>query len=306
MNVLHMKYAVEIAKAGSINKAAEALLVAQPNLSRSIKELEADLGITIFDRMAHGVSVTADGERFIDYAERILKQIDHVEEIFKPDYISKRKFSISVPRTSYISDAFTQFTKKIGTEAVELFYKETNSSRAINNILHADYNLGIIRYAENYDKFFEQRLLEKGLVGEVVTTFNYLLTMSKNSPLALIDRIKFRDLEPYIEVAHADPYVPSLSLAQVKKEELPDNIARRILVFERASQFEVLSENFETFMWVSPAPDKLLERYGLVQRQCEENKKIYKDVLIYRKDYKLSELDRLFISELTKSKKEYF
>lgn len=306
MNVLHMKYAVEIAKAGSINKAAEALLVAQPNLSRSIKELEADLGITIFDRTAHGVSVTADGERFIDYAERILKQIDHVEEIFKPDYISKRKFSISVPRTSYISDAFTQFTKKIGTEAVELFYKETNSSRAINNILHADYNLGIIRYAENYDKFFEQRLLEKGLVGEVVTTFNYLLTMSKNSPLALIDKIKFRDLEPYIEVAHADPYVPSLSLAQVKKEELPDNIARRILVFERASQFEVLSENFETFMWVSPAPDKLLERYGLVQRQCEENKKIYKDVLIYRKDYKLSELDKLFISELTKSKKEYF
>ena len=306
MNVLHMKYAVEVAKAGSINKAAEALLVAQPNLSRSIKELEFDLGITIFDRTAHGVSVTADGEKFIDYAERILKQIDHVEEIFKPDYVSKRKFSISVPRTSYISDAFTQFSKKIGTEAVELFYKETNSSRAINNILHADYNLGIIRYAENYDKFFEQRLLEKGLVGEVVTTFNYLLTMSKNSPLALLDKIRFRDLEPYIEVAHADPYVPSLSLAQVKKEELPDNIARRILVFERASQFEVLSENFETFMWVSPAPDKLLERYGLVQRQCEENKKIYKDVLIYRKDYKLSELDRLFISELTKSKKEYF
>jgi len=306
MNVLHMKYAVEVAKAGSINKAAEALLVAQPNLSRSIKELEFDLGITIFDRTAHGVSVTADGEKFIDYAERILKQIDHVEEIFKPDYVSKRKFSISVPRTSYISDAFTQFSKKIGTEAVELFYKETNSSRAINNILHADYNLGIIRYAENYDKFFEQRLLEKGLVGEVVTTFNYLLTMSKNSPLALLDKIRFRDLEPYIEVAHADPYVPSLSLAQVKKEELPDNIARRILVFERASQFEVLSENFETFMWVSPAPDKLLERYGLVQRQRLENKKIYKDVLIYRKDYKLSELDKLFISELTKSKKEYF
>ena len=306
MNVLHMKYAVEVAKAGSINKAAEELLVAQPNLSRSIKELEADLGITIFDRTAHGVSVTADGERFIDYAERILKQIDHVEEIFKPDYISKRKFSISVPRTSYISDAFTQFSKKIGNEAVELFYKETNSSRAINNILHADYNLGIIRYAENYDKFFEQRLLEKGLVGEVVTKFNYLLTMSKNSPLAQLDKIRFRDLEPYVEVAHADPYVPSLSLAQVKKEELPDNIARRILVFERASQFEVLSENHETFMWVSPAPDKLLERYSLVQRQCEENTKIYKDVLIYRKDYKLSELDKLFISELTKSKKEYF
>ncbi len=306
MNILHMKYAVEIAKAGSINKAAEELLVAQPNLSRSIKELEADLGITIFDRTAHGVSVTADGERFIGYAERILKEIDHVEEIFKPDHVLKRKFSISVPRTSYIGDAFTEFTKKIGSDSVELFYKETNALRAINNILHADYNLGIIRYAENYDKYFEQSLTEKGLVGEVVTKFNYVLTMSKNSPLAALSKIRFRDLEPYIEVAHADPYVPTLSLAQVKKEELPDNIARRILVFERASQFEVLSENYETFMWVSPAPDKLLKRYDLVQKECEENKKIYKDVLIYRKDYKLSELDKLFISELYKSKKEYF
>ena len=39
MNILHMKYAVEVANAGSINKASETLLIAQPNLSRSIKEL---------------------------------------------------------------------------------------------------------------------------------------------------------------------------------------------------------------------------------------------------------------------------
>ena len=196
--------------------------------------------------------------------------------------------------------------KKIGSESVELFYNETNSSRAINNIRHADYNLGIIRYAENYDKYFEQMLEEKGFIGELITKFNYVITMSRHSPLAKLDKIRFRDLQPYIEVAHADPYVPTLSLAQVKKEELPDNIARRILVFERASQFEVLSENHETFMWVSPAPDKLLKRYDLVQKECDENKKIYKDVLIYRKDYKLSELDKLFISELSKSKKEHF
>ena len=43
MNILHMKYAVEVARIGSINKASEELLIAQPNLSRSIKELEACL-----------------------------------------------------------------------------------------------------------------------------------------------------------------------------------------------------------------------------------------------------------------------
>ena len=52
MNILHMKYAVEVAKAGSLSKASEVLLIAAPNISRSIKELESDLGITIFDRSA--------------------------------------------------------------------------------------------------------------------------------------------------------------------------------------------------------------------------------------------------------------
>lgn len=75
MNILHMKYAVEIAKVGSINKASETLLMAQPNLSRSIKELEADLGITIFDRTSKGMLLTPEGEEFIGYAKNILPSL---------------------------------------------------------------------------------------------------------------------------------------------------------------------------------------------------------------------------------------
>ena len=47
MNILHLKYAVEVEKTRSINKAAENLYMGQPNLSRAIKELEESLGITI-------------------------------------------------------------------------------------------------------------------------------------------------------------------------------------------------------------------------------------------------------------------
>ena len=58
-------------------------------------------------------------------------------------------------------------------------------------------------------------------------------------------------------------------------------------------------------MWVSPVPCTLLEKYGLVQKNCIDNKKIYKDVLIYKNGYKLSQLDRQFIKELSESKKKY-
>ncbi len=300
-----MKYAIEIAKMGSVNKAAENLFMAPPNLSRALKELEADLGITVFDRSAKGVTLTPEGEEFIGYAKTLLKQIDDIEKIYKGDSQKKQKFSISVPRACYISHAFAQFSKMLTNDPAEIFYKETNSQRTIHNILEHDYKLGIIRYAENYDKFFKTMLEEKDLNYEMVTEFSYKLIMSAESPLAQKENITFDDLKEYIEIAHADPFVPSLPFSKVAKEELPDNIERRIFIFERASQFDLLSQNPETFMWVSPAPQDVLDNYNLVQKVCVDNKKIYKDVLVYKKGYKLTEIDNKFITALCDSKRKH-
>ena len=305
MNLLHMKHALEVAKAGSLSKASEVLLIAAPNISRSIKELENDLGITIFDRTQNGMKLTPEGEEFINFAKEILKQIDDVENFYKTGAPKKQKFSISVPRACYISEAFANFSKSLSKDAAEVFYKETNSQRVIHNILNHDYKLGIIRYAVNYDKYFKSMLEEKGFQYELVTEFTYSLIMSADSDLAKKQIISFDDLSNHIEIAHADPYVPSMPLSKVIKEELPDNISRRIFIFERASQFDLLSINPETFMWVSLTPQKLLDRYNLVQRKCEDNKKVYKDVLIYRNGYKLSRLDRQFITELCEAKRKY-
>ena len=306
MNILYLKYAVEVARTGSISKAADALYVAQPNVSRAVKELEASLGISIFDRTPKGMTLTPDGERLMQYARNILSQIDEVEEIFKNGESRKKKFSISVPRASYIAHAFAQFSNKLPKNVpVEIFYKETNAIRAINNILNADFNLGIIRFAERHDRYFREMLDEKGLYGELVTEFNYVLLMNKNHPLAEKEEVRYSDLSPYIEIAHADPFVPSLPLSEVRKEELPNNTDCRIFVFERASQFDVLSANTEAFMWASSVPDDLLCRFGLVQRKCVDNEKKYKDILIHRNDYHLTELDKTFITELCASKRKY-
>ena len=154
MNILHMKYAVEVARLGSLNKAAETLMIAQPNISRSIKELEADLGITIFQRSAKGMVLTPDGEEFMDYARDILHRIDKIEQSYRDGSHKKRKFSISVPRACYISAAMAEFSKHIGDTPVEIYYKETNSKKTIKKLLENEYKLGIIRYSDNYNKVF--------------------------------------------------------------------------------------------------------------------------------------------------------
>ncbi|MBR6795312.1 MAG: LysR family transcriptional regulator [Clostridia bacterium] len=305
MNILHVKYAAEVARLGSLSRAAESLLVAQPNISRSIKELEGSLGITIFHRTPKGMILTPDGEEFMDYARDILLRIERMEQSYRDGSHKKRKFSIAAPRACYISAAMADFSKKIGGAPAEIYYKETNSKKTIKMLLENEYKLGIIRYADNYEKYYQSMLEEKGLVGTQIAEFSYVLLMSRESPLSQKASITYDDLSSYIEIAHADHYVPTLSMSKVFREELPDNIGRRIFVFERASQYDLLSENPETFMWVSPASQKMLDKYGLVLRACEGNKKVYKDVLIYQKGYKLTRLDRAFIDSLAEAKQKF-
>lgn len=306
MNILHLKYAVEVEKNRSINKAAENLFMSQPNLSRAIKELEESLGITIFKRTSKGIEITPQGEEFLGYAKKILLQIDQVEALYKGDREKKQSFSISVPRASYIADAFTRFAKELDlSREAELLYKETNSMRAINNILQSDYNLGIIRYQTAFEKYFDAMLHEKKLKSEVVRTFSYVAVMSKSNPLAVKDEIEFTDLKDCIEIAHADPFVPSFPMAEARKAELSEFVDKRIFIFERGSQMELLKNVPSTFMWVSPISPEMLKEYGLVTKQCPDNKKVYKDVLIYREEYSFSSLDKLFIEKLNEVKSSY-
>lgn len=305
MNLLHMKYAVTVAKTNSINKAAKELFVGQSALSRAIKELEADLGISLFERSAKGMTLTAEGETFIDCAENILSRVDMVENMFKNDKTEKLKFSVSVPRASYISYAFAEFSKTLKNDVnAEIYYRETNSMRTLKNVLEENYKLGIVRYAETYDKYYKDLFKEKNLNCELVCEFKYNLVVSKDSELAIEKDLSDENLCGYTEIAHADPYVPSLPFAEVKKEEFSKNVKNRIFVFDRASQFELLAKNKNTFMWVSPIPEDLLSRYGLIQLDSVKSDRIYKDMIIYKKDHSLSKLDKLFIEKLIYSKRK--
>lgn len=117
MNLIHLKYAVEVAKTHSISKAAENLYMGQPNLSRAIKELEESLGITIFRRTARGISVTPDGNEFLQRARRIVAQVEEVEEMYQSGSMRKQSFSACVPRASYFSNAFAAFSQRLSVNS---------------------------------------------------------------------------------------------------------------------------------------------------------------------------------------------
>lgn len=306
MNLMHLKYAVEIARTKSISKAAEALYMGQPNLSRAIKELEESLGIVIFNRNSKGITITPEGEEFLSYAKKVVDQVNEIEDIYRREGRRKQKLSVCVPRASYISFALSRFAEYIDiNDPAEIYYKETNSMTAINSLLNSNCGLAIIRYQSTFDKYFNNLFSEKNLEAETITEFTYVLLVSKKSKLAVKEDIELSDLSDYIEITHSDPYVPSLPLNDVMKAELSEYVNKRIFIFERASQFVLLENVPQTFMWVSPIPQPLLYKHNLVQKSCGANNKKYRDVLVRKKGCKLTQLERRFIDEVHRARNMY-
>ena len=140
-NIQHLRYAVEVAKTGSISRAAENLFMGQPHLSKAIRELEEDMNITIFRRTPKGVEPTEQGEQFLEYARRILEQVDELESLYKPSGV--KKFSLSLPRASYAAFAFSEFAAALDdAEGLDVKYRETNSTQVLKNVGDGVSNLG--------------------------------------------------------------------------------------------------------------------------------------------------------------------
>ena len=90
-----LKYVLAVADKGSINEAAKSLLISQPSLSNSIKELEQELKITIFVRTNRGMTLTNEGYEFIGYARQVIQQYEMLEEKYIGNKSSKQHFCIS-------------------------------------------------------------------------------------------------------------------------------------------------------------------------------------------------------------------
>ncbi|HNW85905.1 MAG TPA: LysR family transcriptional regulator [Candidatus Limiplasma sp.] len=295
MNIQHLRYAVEVEKTRSITEAAENLYMSQPNLSRGIRELEGVLGITIFDRTPKGIVPTAQGEEFLHYASSILAQFDEMTERYSQKSARRRMLRLSVPRSSYIAQAFARFAQ-LADPSLTLDYKETNALRSIRNVTEDGYDLGIVRFQADYEKYFTDTFREKGLQYRELWSFRYLAMLRVDHPAARKEIVSLSDLGDSVSIIQGDLYVPALPRENRGAE---DRAARVIQLYDRTSQFELVASLPRAYAWVSPVPEEMLSRYHLTLRPCADYPARHKDVLIYRKQYMLSPMDDLFLEQLS-------
>lgn len=302
MNTLHLlKYAVEVEKTGSITKAAEKLYMNQPHLSKAIKELEETFGIKIFDRTSKGITPTSKGSDFLVYAKNILSQIKEMESLCK--YKSDNIFKISVPRVSYISYAFTKFISSLykdqdHNENIDIHYKETSPISVIKNIYNGDYNLGIVRYQEINKKYFLNFISENYLNYKHLWNFEYSVLISKKHPLSNKNVVNKKDLINFIELSNRDLVISEFPFSKIERSNTMIESKNSINVYEKISQFDILSNVPTSYMYASPIPQEILDKFFLTQKKCILHNNNYNDIIIFKKGYKFNKNDKAFLETL--------
>ncbi len=305
MNTTFFKYAIEVEHTRSITQAAQNLFMAQPNLSKAIKEMEELLGFRIFKRTSKGVIPTPKGNEFLAYARNIMAQLNKIELLSKPQEDNIQAFNISVPRGSYISHAFIRFMNQLDrNKGIEINLQETNAMTTILNIAAGKFDLGIIRCQKRYERYFLDFLREKQIRYELIWEFEQSVIFSTQSELAQQEQLHHSQLKNFTEIVHGDEVIPYLADKVETRSGAEKNGMKKIYLCERWNQFELLSQIPDTYMWASPIPPEYLSRYGLLQRKCSIPDNQYQDILIYENGYATRELDQLFLSELYQVKKE--
>ena len=136
MTIQQLNYAIAVFRAGSINRAAQKLYIAQPNLSNAIKSLEDELNITLFQRTPRGMEPTRAGEKFILRAMELVAQFDAFETLYASRQADVLSLSITTARSSEFSNCIAAFCNRFTERQVpyRIRLREATNSEVIADI----------------------------------------------------------------------------------------------------------------------------------------------------------------------------
>ena len=296
MTLQQLKYIVTVAETGTFSKAAKVLLLSQPSLTKSVKELEKEMGITIFDRTNKGISVSKEGEVFLGYARQVLEQAALLEEKYKAHAGGKQEFRVSTQHYSFAVNAFVDLIKRYGREEYDFSLCETQTFSIIDEVSRMKSEIGILYYNEFNRKVIEKLLKANDLKFTELFTAKPHIFVSAGNPLSGQASVTMEDLAPYPYLSYEQGGHNSFYFS----EEIFSTAVRskNIRVTDRATLFNLLI-GLNGYTVCSGVIDKELNGENIVAVPLEEEGEMHIGVITHRKAV-LSRLGRYYIEALKK------
>ena len=204
MTLQQIHYVIAISEQGSFNKASEVLYISQPSLTEAVRELEKELGITIFYRSGKGVTLTGDGVEFISYARELYRQYEIISERYGENNTLKKKFAVSTQHYSFAVKSFVELIKQLSTDEYEFAIREVRTQKVIDDVSTLKSEIGILYLSDFNSPILTKLLRTNKLEFHELITCDAYVYLWKGHPLAQNKSIRFDELIEY----------PSLSFEQ--------------------------------------------------------------------------------------------
>lgn len=237
MKLQQLRYVVKVAECGSITEASRRLFVSQPSITASIRDLENEMGVHIFERTNKGVIVSEEGETFLGYARQVLDQADLLEGKYKGTSEQVPHFSVSCQHYSFAVNAFVDVIREFDAARYDFTLREEQTHEIIEDVAHMKSELGILYLSEHNREVIERMLAANELVFEGLFCATPHVFVCADHPLADHASVTLEDLEDYPFLSYEQGSYNSFYYS----EELTSTFERRknIRVRDRATLFNL-------------------------------------------------------------------
>ncbi|GLY87978.1 LysR family transcriptional regulator [Actinoallomurus iriomotensis] len=199
MELRHLRYFVVVAEEGSVNRAAQRLLVSQPSLSRQIIDLERQLGQQLLQRTSRGVKLTPAGQALLPHAHQLLAMADATRETVAGATVVRQAVTIGIPpgtEGSWLIDIVDAIRARVPRAAPD--YVEANSSEQLRLLRQGRLDICIVHQAP--PDGHAVRELRRDSLG---------IAVRPEHPLAARDSYRLSDLEGLRTLLHSQDQVPT-------------------------------------------------------------------------------------------------
>ena len=237
MTIQQCRYVLEIAKTGSFSEAAKQLFIAQSSLSISIKMLEQELNIKIFERSNNGVYLTEDGSEFVRYATQIVDGEDFVIRRYRDEDVSS-KLRIATQHYDFIADIFGKFLLGVSADRYKFAIKEIETYNVVQEVETGNSDIGIIAIKDGDFDVMKRYLGKKGISFTDLITASPHVFFRREHPLAERATLEYCDLVSYPYVSYEQGDHNSSYFTEEMFD--PSGAGRHIEISDRATLMNLL------------------------------------------------------------------
>ena len=302
MDSKNLKYFVAVAQYGSMNQAARAMFISQPQLSHIIKGIEDEVGFALLQRTSQGSRLTREGEEFLSYCKVLLQDMDSLDRFVNQVHKDGCRLSVSMTRFSHTAECFHEIAARFEhRDNLTLRLQECSTMDVIDDVFNGHAVLGVIHFSIREADIIRRNLENKKIQLRPLGDFRPYVSISSHHPLLKDNpegELDAHRLLDYGVVRYSGQYEDFLYHIAMENDIVDLNESRKICyVNDRMAQMRLISV---TDFYTIGIPEfnnqlQLFDVAAVPLKNCTEQLRFG---VISKKGLRPSEIEREFIRAL--------